>query len=75
MNLEKQNPILIKLLKPFRRSQQRTVIAIVSAIVKSGQANSFAIVSAPACQSKIQSGSAMNRFYRFLRIRVLTIGC
>ena len=67
MNLEKHYPILMKLLRPFRRSQQKTCLAIVSALLEAAQANSFAIASELAQQSEIQLGSAVNRFYRFLR--------
>ena len=67
MNLMTKYPILTKLLNPFRLSQQKTVMAIVSAIAEAAQANSFAIASKLACQSEIQLGSAITRFYRFLR--------
>lgn len=67
MNLEVKYPILTKLLTPFRRSQQKTCLAVVSAILEAAQANSFAIASELACQSGIGLGSAVNRFYRFLR--------
>jgi len=67
MNLESKYPILNKLLRPFRRSQQKTCLAVVSAILEAAQANSFAIASELAQQSEIQLGSAVNRFYRFLR--------
>lgn len=55
------------MLRPFRRSQQKTCLAVVSAILEAAQANSFAIASELANQSEIQLGSAVNRFYRFLR--------
>lgn len=67
MNLESKYPILVKLLRPFRRSQQKTCLAVVSAILEAAQANSFAIASELANQSEIQLASAVNRFYRFLR--------
>ena len=67
MNLEVKYPILMKLLTPFRRSQQKTCLAIVSALLEAAQANSFAIASELAQQSEIQLASAVNRFYRFLR--------
>ena len=34
MNLESKYPILVKLLSPFRKSQQKTCLAIVSAILE-----------------------------------------
>lgn len=67
MNLKVKYPILVKLLRPFRRSQQKTCLAVVSALLEAAQANSFAIASELASQSEIQIGSAVNRFYRFLR--------
>jgi len=67
MNLEVKYPILTKLLRPFRRSQQKTCLAVVSALLEAAQANSFAIASELAQQSEIQLASAVNRFYRFLR--------
>jgi hypothetical protein len=67
MNLKLKYPILVKLLTPFRRSQQKTCLAVVSAILEAAQANSFAIASELAQQSEIQLASAVNRFYRFLR--------
>lgn len=67
MNLQVKYPILMKLLTPFRRSQQKTCLAIVSALLETAEANSFAIASELAQQNQIQLGSAVNRFYRFLR--------
>lgn len=67
MNLETKYPILVKLLRPFRRSQQTTCLAIVSAMLEAAQANTFQIASALATQSGIGLPSAVNRFYRFLR--------
>jgi len=67
MNLLKKYPILLGLLSPFRRSQQKTFIALISALCQAAQANSFAIASELASQTDIQMGSALNRLYRFLR--------
>jgi hypothetical protein len=67
MNLETKYPILVKLLRPFRRSQQKTCLAVVSAMLEAAQANTFQIASALAVQSRIGLPSAVNRFYRFLR--------
>lgn len=67
MNLESKYPILVKLLSPFRRSQQKTCLAIVAALLDAAQANSFAIAAKLASQSGITLPSAVNRFYRFLR--------
>lgn len=67
MNLEIKYPILVKLLRPFRRSQQKTCLAVVSGLLEAAQANSFQTASAMAQQSGIGLPSAVNRFYRFLR--------
>ncbi len=67
MNLEIKYPILVKLLRVFRRSQQKTCLSIVSALLEAAQANSFAIASVLAAQSTIGLPSAVNRLYRFLR--------
>ncbi len=67
MNLESKYPILVKLLSVFRRSQQKTCLSIVSALLEAAEANSFAIAAALAQQSGIGLPSALNRFYRFLR--------
>ena len=52
MNLEKQYPILVKLLSPFRRSQQQTCLAVVSALLEAAQANSFTIPGELGSQSE-----------------------
>lgn len=57
----------MKLLRPFRRSQQKTCLSIASAMLEAAQANTFQIASALASQSGIGLPSAVNRFYRFLR--------
>lgn len=65
MNLELKYPILVKLLRPFRRSQQNTCLAVMSALLEAAQANNFAVASELANQSEIQLAGAVNRFYRF----------
>lgn len=67
MNLNSKYPILVKLLSVFRRSQQKTCLAIISAILEAATANSFAIAAELAAQSGVSFPSAVNRFYRFLR--------
>lgn len=67
MNLEVKYPILLKLLSPFRRSQQKTCLAVLAALLEAAQANTFLIASSLAAQSQIGFPSAVNRFYRFLR--------
>jgi hypothetical protein len=67
MNLEKQYPILMKLLSPFRRSQQKTCLAVLAALLAAAEANTFQIAARLSSQSGITLPSAINRFYRFLR--------
>lgn len=67
MNLEKQYPILVRLLSVFCKSHQKTCLAIVSALLEAAQANSFGIAARLSVQSGIGLPSAVNRFYRFLR--------
>lgn len=67
MNFKVKYPILTKLLRPFRRSQQKTCLAVVAGLLEAAQANSFQIAAAMAQQSGIGLPSAVNRFYRFLR--------
>lgn len=67
MNLETKYPILMKLLRPFRKSQQKTCLAVVAGLLEAAQANSFQIAATTAQQNGIGLPSAVNRFYRFLR--------
>jgi len=67
MNLEKQYPILVNLLSVFRRSQQKTCLAIVAALLEAAQANTFGIAAKLSMHSGVGLPSAVNRFYRFLR--------
>ncbi len=67
MDCLKQYPILASLLKPFRRSQQKTCAALVAALCQTAQASSFAIAGQLACLTEVQFGSALTRLYRFLR--------
>jgi hypothetical protein len=45
MNPLRHYPILSALLRPFRRSQQKTCAALVAALCQTAQASSFAIAS------------------------------
>jgi hypothetical protein len=67
MNPLKHYPILSTLLKPFRRSQQKTCAALVAALCQAAQASSFAIAGQLSCLTEVQFGSAVTRLYRFLR--------
>jgi len=67
MNPLRRYPVLSSLLRPFRRSQQKTCAAVVAALCQAAQASSFAIAGQLACLSGVQLGSALNRLYRFLR--------
>ena len=67
MNPLRRYPVLASLLKPFRRSQQKTCAAVVSALCQAAQASSFAIAGQLACLTEVRLGSALTRLYRFLR--------
>jgi hypothetical protein len=67
MNPLGRYPVLASLLRPFRRSQQKTCAAIVSALCQAAQASSFAIAGQLSCLTDVQLGSALTRLYRFLR--------
>ena len=67
MNPLQRYPVLASLLKPFRRSQQKTCAALVAALCQAAQASSFAIAGQLSCLSGVQLGSALTRLYRFLR--------
>ncbi len=67
MNPLRHYPILSSLLRPFRRSQQKTCAALVAAICQAAQASSFAIAGQLSCLTEVQFGSALTRLYRFLR--------
>src|SRR5919107_2692864 len=67
MNPLRHYPILSSLLRPFRRSQQKTCAALVAALCQAAQAGSFAIAGQLSCLTDVQFGSALTRLYRFLR--------
>jgi hypothetical protein len=67
MNPLRRYPVLSTLLRPFRRSQQKTCAAVVAALCQAAQASSFAIAGQLACLTEVQLGSALTRLYRFLR--------
>lgn len=67
MNPLGRYPVLSTLLRPFRRSQQKTCAALVAALCQAAQASSFAIAGQLACLTDVQFGSALTRLYRFLR--------
>ena len=67
MNPLKHYPILSSLLRPFRRSQQKTCATLVVALCQAAQASSFAIAGQLSCLTAVQFGSALTRLYRFLR--------
>src|SRR5215212_9054639 len=67
MNPLTRYPVLASLLKPFRRSQQKTCAALIAALCQAAQASSFAIAGQLSCLTEVQFGSALNRLYRFLR--------
>jgi hypothetical protein len=67
MNPLRRYPVLASLLKPFRRSQQKTCAAVIAALCQAAQASSFAIAGQLSCLTDVQLGSALTRLYRFLR--------
>jgi hypothetical protein len=67
MNPLRRYPVLSVLLRPFRRSQQKTCAAVVAALCQAAQASSFAIAGQLSCLTEVQFGSALTRLYRFLR--------
>ena len=67
MNPLRRYPILSTLLRPFRRSQQKTCACVVAALCQAAQASSFAIAGHLSCLTDVRLGSALNRLYRFLR--------
>jgi hypothetical protein len=67
MNPLTRYPVLSVLLRPFRRSQQKTCAALVAALCQAAQASSFAIAGQLSGLTDVQLGSALNRLYRFLR--------
>src|SRR5215213_5589991 len=67
MNPLQRYPVLSSLLRPFRRSQQKTCAALVAALCQAAQASSFAIAGQLSALTEVQFGSALTRLYRFLR--------
>ena len=67
MNPLRRYPVLSSLLRPFRRSQQKTCAALIAALCQAAQASSFAIAGQLSCLTDVQLGSALTRLYRFLR--------
>jgi len=72
-------PVLVSLLSPFRKSQQKTMALVLAALVSAGHARSFLIAMKMQLWLGIQLQSALNRLYRLLHnIRVadelLTVG-
>lgn len=67
MNPLRRYPVLASLLRPFRRSQQKTCAALVAALCQCAQASSFAIAGQLSGLTEVQFGSALTRLYRFLR--------
>jgi hypothetical protein len=60
-------PILAALVKPLRRSQQKTLVAVVSALLRTGIMRTLALAACLSVQSGIRLDSAHNRIYRLLR--------
>lgn len=60
-------PFFDDLVKPFRKSQRKTLCIVLCALVQAGQARTLCIAHAIAVHLKIRLDSAVNRFYRLLR--------
>lgn len=60
-------PFFDDLVKPFRKSQRKTLCIVFCALVQAGQARTLSIAHAIAVHLKIRLDSAVNRFYRLLR--------
>ena len=58
MNPLGRYPVLSTLLRPFRRSQQKTCAAVVAALCQAAQASSFAIAAQLSSLTDVQLGSA-----------------
>jgi hypothetical protein len=67
MNPLTRYPVLSSLLRPFRRSRQKTCAALIAALCQCAQASSFAITGQLSCLTDVQLGSALARLYRFPR--------
>lgn len=65
----KEYPVLQSLLSPFRRSQQKTLAAVIASIAVVAQARSRSIAGHLSRAFGIQLGSALTRFYRLLSNR------
>ncbi len=59
-------PLLQVLLKPFRKSQQKTLALFLAAIAETAEARSFGLAAHVAARLGIQIASALRRFYRLL---------
>lgn len=59
-------PMLQTLLRPFRRSQQKTLALVIAAIAEVARASSLMLATHLAGKLKIRAGSALRRIYRLL---------
>jgi hypothetical protein len=60
-------PVLQSVLKPFRRSQHKTLAWAIAGIIETAQARSLRLAAHLTMRCSIQVGSALTRFYRLLR--------
>jgi hypothetical protein len=66
MRLQQQYPVLAELLKPFRLSQVKTLVAVLSALLEVGAMRSLAIAQCLSAHLGVQVDSALTRFYRLV---------
>ena len=62
----REYPILQTLLRPFRKSQQKTLALVIAAIAEVARASSLTLATHLAGKLKIKAGSALRRIYRLL---------
>ena len=62
----REYPILQTLLRPFRKSQQKTLAFVIAAIAEVARASSLTLATHLAGKLKIKAGSALRRIYRLL---------
>jgi hypothetical protein len=59
-------PILQTMLRPFQRSQQKTLALVIAAMAERAQATSVAVAGHLAVESGTQLGCVLTRFYPLL---------
>jgi hypothetical protein len=67
MALFDRYPCLWSLFKSFRRSQAKTLVLVITAMVEAGVVGSLGLAQRLAMHLDVRVDSALNRFYRLLR--------